>query len=228
MTSTGRPGSFSERARSVRFWVASFSVLSAQCSVLSAQCSVLRATARPPHAWKAPGRTARDLMTSAATAKCAPKDPDPAKAFPGGEIYLSMPGLGDRLAARVAGEIGKHIKQLRASRLPCQPRSRHRCEVRYRGTPRSLIASASASSARTWAPYRRRARCGATPEPAGLAGHGRARRAAVVLINTLLLQRVLAEARPWRYGTVSAGHRQVPPTGFEPALTAPEPVGRRC
>jgi len=40
-----------------------------------------------------------------------PKDPDPGKAFPGGEIYLSMPGLGDRLAARVAGEIGEHYQQ---------------------------------------------------------------------------------------------------------------------
>jgi hypothetical protein len=40
-----------------------------------------------------------------------PKDPDPGKAFPGGEIYLSMPGLGDRLAARVAGEIGEHYEQ---------------------------------------------------------------------------------------------------------------------
>ena len=39
------------------------------------------------------------------------KDPDPGKAFPGGEIYLSMPGLGDRLAARIAGEIGEHIGQ---------------------------------------------------------------------------------------------------------------------
>jgi hypothetical protein len=39
------------------------------------------------------------------------KDADPGKAFPGGEIYLSMPGLGDRLAARVAGEIGEHIGQ---------------------------------------------------------------------------------------------------------------------
>ncbi len=38
-------------------------------------------------------------------------DPDPGKAFPGGEIYLSMPGLGDRLAARIAGEIGDHIHQ---------------------------------------------------------------------------------------------------------------------
>lgn len=40
-----------------------------------------------------------------------PKDPDPGKALPGGEIYLSMPGLGDRLAARVAGEIGEHPEQ---------------------------------------------------------------------------------------------------------------------
>jgi Transposase/Transposase IS116/IS110/IS902 family len=42
------------------------------------------------------------------------KDPDPGKAFPGGEIYLSFPGLGDRLAARVAGEIGDHIEQYTA------------------------------------------------------------------------------------------------------------------
>jgi transposase len=39
------------------------------------------------------------------------KDPDPGNAFPGGAIYLSMPGLGDRLAARVAGEIGEHLDQ---------------------------------------------------------------------------------------------------------------------
>jgi transposase len=39
------------------------------------------------------------------------EDPDPGKAFPGGVIYLSFPGLGDRLAARVAGEIGEHIGQ---------------------------------------------------------------------------------------------------------------------
>lgn len=39
------------------------------------------------------------------------EDPDPGKAFPGGDIYLSFPGLGDRLAARVAGEIGEHLAQ---------------------------------------------------------------------------------------------------------------------
>ena len=49
-----------------------------------------------------------------------PKDPDPGKAFPGGEIYLSMPGLGDRLAARIAGEIGEHFQQFATpSALQC-------------------------------------------------------------------------------------------------------------
>jgi len=33
------------------------------------------------------------------------------KGFPRGEIYLSFPGLGDRLAARIAGEIGDHPEQ---------------------------------------------------------------------------------------------------------------------
>ncbi len=40
-----------------------------------------------------------------------PRKPDPGKAVPGGEIYLSLPGLGYRLAARIAGEIGDHIEQ---------------------------------------------------------------------------------------------------------------------
>lgn len=35
----------------------------------------------------------------------------PGQGFPDGEIYLSMPGLGVRLAARVAGEIGDHPGQ---------------------------------------------------------------------------------------------------------------------
>jgi Transposase/Transposase IS116/IS110/IS902 family len=49
-----------------------------------------------------------------------PKEPDPGKAIPGGDIYLSFPGLGDILAARVAGEIGDHIEQFTApSGLQC-------------------------------------------------------------------------------------------------------------
>jgi transposase len=41
----------------------------------------------------------------------APRPDELGEGFPGGEIYLSMPGLGDRLAARVAGEIGDHPSQ---------------------------------------------------------------------------------------------------------------------
>ena len=40
-----------------------------------------------------------------------PRDDAPGQAFPGGKIYLSFAGLGDRLAARVAGEIGECIQQ---------------------------------------------------------------------------------------------------------------------
>jgi transposase len=40
-----------------------------------------------------------------------PGELDQGQAFPGGKVYLSFPGLGDRLAARVAGEIGDHPEQ---------------------------------------------------------------------------------------------------------------------
>jgi transposase len=40
-----------------------------------------------------------------------PREEELGQAFPGGEVYLSFPGLGDRLAARVAGEIGDHPEQ---------------------------------------------------------------------------------------------------------------------
>ena len=59
-------------------------------------CTRPAAAGRPgwPSCCSAGRRTGRDHTV---------KDPDPGKAFPGGEIYLSMPGLGDLLAARVAG-----------------------------------------------------------------------------------------------------------------------------
>lgn len=40
-----------------------------------------------------------------------PREDELGQRFPGGEVYLSFPGLGDRLAARVAGEIGDHPEQ---------------------------------------------------------------------------------------------------------------------
>jgi transposase len=41
----------------------------------------------------------------------SPEEDQPGRAFPGGEIYLSFPGLGRRLAARIAGEVGEHVEQ---------------------------------------------------------------------------------------------------------------------
>jgi transposase len=40
-----------------------------------------------------------------------PREDELGQAFPDGKVYLSFPGLGDRLAARVAGEIGDHPGQ---------------------------------------------------------------------------------------------------------------------
>jgi transposase len=40
-----------------------------------------------------------------------PREERPGQSVPGGEVYLSFPGLGDRLAARIAGEIGDHPEQ---------------------------------------------------------------------------------------------------------------------
>ena len=40
-----------------------------------------------------------------------PREDELGQGFPGGEIYLSFPSLDDRLAARIAGEIGDHPEQ---------------------------------------------------------------------------------------------------------------------
>jgi transposase len=73
----------------------------------AAQLSLLRQQRRVWHR-----RMGELLLGAPRTGRAKqPKDPQPGNAFPGGEIYLSMPGLGDRLAARVAGEIGEHVGQ---------------------------------------------------------------------------------------------------------------------
>jgi transposase len=52
------------------------------------------------------------LLGAPRTGRAHQPDPDRlGQAFPGGEIYLSVPGLGDRLAARVAAQIGDHPQQ---------------------------------------------------------------------------------------------------------------------
>jgi len=49
-----------------------------------------------------------------------PRAERPGQTVPGGKVYLSFPGLGDRLAARIAGEIGDHPEQFQSpSALQC-------------------------------------------------------------------------------------------------------------
>lgn len=48
-----------------------------------------------------------------------PKEGEPGPVVPGGEIYLSFAGLGDRLAARVAGEIGDIVNFDTPNALAC-------------------------------------------------------------------------------------------------------------
>ena len=51
---------------------------------------------------------------------------DRGQAVPGGELYLSFPGLGDRLAARIAGEIAtipnSSRRRTRCNAMPARPR----------------------------------------------------------------------------------------------------------
>jgi len=71
---------------------------------------------------------------------------DQGQAFPGGKVYLSFPGLGDRLAARVAGEIGDH----RSGRIPAgrwrPPARLQKRGPRCDGRPRGFRATAPAAA----------------------------------------------------------------------------------
>jgi transposase len=69
-----------------------------------------------------------------------PKAEDqPGQAFPGGEIYLSFPGLGRRLTARIAGEAGEHIEQFTTpNSLQCDA---GRAPVTRRSGKRDLVVA---------------------------------------------------------------------------------------
>jgi transposase len=68
-----------------------------------------------------------------------PRQEELGEAFPGGEVYLSFPGLSDRLAARVAGEIGDHPEQFSSpSPLQCYA---GKAPVTRRSGKRELVVS---------------------------------------------------------------------------------------
>ena len=70
-----------------------------------------RARTSPAAAKDAPQTLRSEPDTAGASAPASqPALEPPPEIFPGGSIYVSFPGLGDRLAGRIAGEIGEDIR----------------------------------------------------------------------------------------------------------------------
>ncbi len=109
----GWPGRFAERIRSAL----SSDQFTARDYLVRAKADTIRLTAtqlltigRQRRTWE---RRMGELLLGAPRRGRAkqPREDELGQAFPGGEVYLSFPGLGDRLAARVAGEVGDHPEQ---------------------------------------------------------------------------------------------------------------------
>jgi transposase len=99
-----------EHALAVDQFVARDYLVRAKAGTIVLACEQLLAIAAQRRAWEK--RMGALLLGSPRRGRGRQPDPDATgEMFPGGEIYLSFPGLGDRLAARVAGEIGDHIEQ---------------------------------------------------------------------------------------------------------------------
>jgi transposase len=85
----------------------------AKADTIRLSASQLLAIGKQRRAWE---RRMGDLLLGAPRRGRArkPREAERGQSFPGGEVYLSFPGLGDRLAARVAGEIGDHPSQFQS------------------------------------------------------------------------------------------------------------------
>ncbi len=104
----GWPDRFADRveaALNTEQFVAKDWLVRAKADTVRLAATQLLALGTQRRAWE---RRMGELLLGAPRQGCdhQPKDGPRGPAVPGGEIYLSFPGLGDRLAARVAGEIG--------------------------------------------------------------------------------------------------------------------------
>jgi transposase len=109
----GWPDRFADRvqqALTADHFTARDYLVRAKVDTIRLAATQLLAIATQRRAWER--RMAELLLGARPTGKSGRRrDERPENAIPGGTIYLSFPGLGDRLAARVAGEIGDHIGQ---------------------------------------------------------------------------------------------------------------------
>lgn len=109
----GWPGRFAdrvERAPEADQFVARDYLVRAKADTIRLTATQLLAIGAQRRAWE---RRMGELLLGAPRKGRAkrPRVEEMGEALPGGEVYLSFPGLGDRLAARVAGEIGDHPEQ---------------------------------------------------------------------------------------------------------------------
>jgi transposase len=109
----GWPDRFADRvqaALAADHFVARDYLVRAKADSIRLAATQLVAIGTQRRAWER--RMAELLLGARPTGKSGRRrDERPENAIPGGTIYLSFPGLGDRLAARVAGELGDHICQ---------------------------------------------------------------------------------------------------------------------
>jgi transposase len=114
----GWPERFADRVQAAQHadhFTAQDWLVRAKADTIRLAATQLLAIATQRHAWE---RRMGALLLGAPRRgrdrKPRPDELDQGQAFPGGEVYLSFPGLGDRLAARVAGEIGDHPEQFQS------------------------------------------------------------------------------------------------------------------
>ncbi|MCA1671997.1 MAG: transposase [Actinobacteria bacterium] len=108
----GWPDRFADRvtaALAQDHFVARDYLIQAKADTIRLACAQLLLLRDQRRAWER--RMAELLLGDRRRGRAKQPGDDRGPAVPGGEIYLSFPGLGDRLAARIAGEIGDTIRQ---------------------------------------------------------------------------------------------------------------------
>jgi transposase len=102
----GWPDRFADRiaeALSAEDFAAREYLVRAKADMIRLTATQLLVIGKQRRAWER--RMGELLLGAPRKSRKAPENPQ-GQRLPGGEIYLSFPGLGDRLAARIAGEIG--------------------------------------------------------------------------------------------------------------------------
>jgi transposase len=108
----GWPSRFADQisaALAARHFTARDYLVRAKAATIALNCAQLLLLRQQRRAWER--RMGELLLGARRQGRDKQPGADRGPSVPGGEVYLSFPGLGDRLAARIAGEIGDTIGQ---------------------------------------------------------------------------------------------------------------------